>query len=583
MTADSGSFCETGCVVQQDRREGVPEPARASGFGDPESLRSLQAQLEALRSEVGELREEAAFWKAEALKYFREAQCWQRKYERPLKQIKRLEEENAALKAEVRSLRGQLFGRKSEKGKAVGKERKADKADKGSRRPRGQQPGSRGHGRRDHSHLPAETEVSDLPEDQRRCPCCGLPYAEFPGTEDSETIEIEVRAHRRVIRRKRYRQTCQCPEAPGIITAPGPPRLLAKGILGVSVWTHVLLDKFLFYRPTHRLLEDLRLRGLDLAAGTVTDGLRRLVPLFEPIYEGIAEQVRRGAFWSADETRWMVFDELGMKLGHRWYLWAYQSATAVLFQLDPSRGHTVPEGHFRDAGRGILMVDRYSAYQAMKQVRAGDILLAFCWAHARRDFVGVGKSWPKLADWAAEWLGCIRQLYHLNRQRLQPGQEASAVAEHDGRLRDAVASMAATRDEQLANNDLHPACRKTLKSLAKHWKGLTLFVDHPQVPMDNNHTERVQRGPVVGRKNYYGSGSVWRGELAAMLFSLFATLKLHRINPRCWLTAYLEACAAAGGKPPSDAAAFLPWNLSDESKQAMRDPSSTARPAHHSP
>lgn len=575
MNADAGIVCQAGCGVRRDRCEGVPEPASASGSGDGELLRSLQAQVEALRSEVEQLREEAAFWKAEAQKYFREAQRWQRRCQRPLKQIKRLEEENAALKAEVRSLRGQLFGRKSEKGKAAGKK---GKPDKGSRRPRGQQPGSRGHGRRDHSHLPAQTEVSDLPEDQRRCPCCGLPYAEFPGTEDSETIEIEVRAHRRVIRRKRYRQTCQCPSAPGIITAPGPPRLFAKGVLGVSVWTHVLLDKFLFYRPTHRLLEDLRSHGLDLAAGTVTDGLRRLVPLFEPIYEGIAAEVRRGKFWSADETRWMVFDELGMKLGHRWYLWAYHSATAVRFQLDPSRSHTVPEGHFRDAGRGILLVDRYSAYQAMKQVRAGDILLAFCWAHARRDFVGVGKSWPKLADWAAEWLGRIRQLYHLNRQRLQPGHDPSAVAEHDRRLRDAVARIAAARDEQLANKDLHPACRKTLKSLAKHWKGLTLFVDHPVVPMDNNRTERVQRGPVVGRKNYYGSGSLWSGQLAAMLFSLFATLKLHDINPRCWLTAYLEACAAATGKPPANAAAFLPWNLSDESKQAMREPNSPAQP-----
>lgn len=580
MSAESGIVCEAGCRVQPDRREGVPEPGRASGVGDGELLRSLQAEVEALRTEVGQLREEAAFWKAQAQKYFREAQCWQRKHQRPLRQIKRLEEENAALKAQVRSLRGQLFGRKSEKGKAVGKK---GKPDKGSRRPRGQQPGSRGHGRRDHSHLPAETETSDLPEDQRRCPCCGEPYAEFPGTEESETIEIEVRAHRRVIRRKRYRRTCQCPSAPGIITAPGPPRLLPKGILGVSVWTHLLLDKFLFYRPTHRLLEDLRSHGLDLAAGTVTGGLRRLVPLFEPIYEGIADQGRQGTLWSADETRWMVFDELGMKVGHRWYLWAYQSATAVLFQLDPSRGHAVPEGHFRDAGRGILLVDRHSAYRAMKQVRAGDILLAFCWAHVRRDFVGVGKSWPKLADWAAEWLGRIRQLYHLNRQRLQPGQDPSAVAEHDRRLRDAVELMAAARDEQLASKGLHPACRKPLKSLAKHWKGLTLFVHHPEVPMDNNHTERIQRGPVVGRKNYYGSGSLWSGQLAAMLFSLFATLKLHHINPRCWLTAYLEACAAAGGKPPSDAAAFLPWNLSDEVKQAMRHPSSTARPAHDSP
>jgi transposase len=395
---------------------------------------------------------------------------------------------------------------------------------------------------------------------------------EFPGTEDSQTIEIEVRAYRRVIRRKRYRRTCQCPHVPGIITAPGPGRLFAKGTLGVSVWTHLILDKFLFHRPTHRSLEDLRSHGLDLAAGTVTDGLRRVAPLFEPIYDAIGDEVRRGAFWSADETRWLVFDELGKKQGHRWYLWVFHSATAVLFQLDPSRGHAVPEGHFRGAGRGTLLVDRYRAYQAMKQVRAGDILLAYCWAHVRRDFVDVGKSWPKLGDWTAKWLKRIRRLYRLNRRRLQPGQEPSVRAERDRRLRKAVAVMAAVRDKQLGQKGLHPACRRTLKSLARHWNGLTRFVDHPEVPLDNNHTERIQRGPVVGRKNYYGSGSLWSGRLAAALFSLFATLQRHHVNPRDWLTNYLEACAAGGGKPPANAAAFLPWNAPEHPQQATPQP-----------
>ena len=74
--------------------------------------------------------------------------------------------------------------------------------------------------------------------------------------------------------------------------------------------------------------------------------------------------------------------------------------------------------------------------------------------------------------------------------------------------------------------DLHPARRKVLESLGNHWTGLTVFVEHPEVPMDNNTAERSERGPVVGRKNYYGSGSVWSGRLAAMMFSLFQTLCL---------------------------------------------------------
>ena len=66
--------------------------------------------------------------------------------------------------------------------------------------------------------------------------------------------------------------------------------------------------------------------------------------------------------------------------------------------------------------------------------------------------------------------------------------------------------------------------------MSTHWPGLTVFVEHPEVPMDNNSAERAERGPVVGRKNYYGSGAVWAGQLAAVLFSVFETLKLWGVN-----------------------------------------------------
>src|SRR5512135_997718 len=90
--------------------------------------------------------------------------------------------------------------------------------------------------------------------------------------------------------------------------------------------------------------------------------------------------------------------------------------------------------------------------------------------------------------------------------------------------------------------------------------------------MDNNTAERSERGPVVGRKNYYGSGSLGSGRLAAMLFSLFQTLALWGINPRAWLTAYLTACAEAGGQAPARPEALLPWHLSDLSFGLFQDP-----------
>src|SRR3989304_3564024 len=168
-----------------------------------------------------------------------------------LKRIAKRDQEIDRLKGEVRGLRQQLFGRKTEKGGEGQVLQGPEKVSSGRRR--GQQPGQAGHGRRDHSHLPADIVPADLPANERCCPHCHLPYVEFPGTEDSETIEINVRAHRRVIQRKRYVRTCSCPDVPGIITAPAPPRLFAKGSGGISVWVVGLLDTFLSCGPTPRL------------------------------------------------------------------------------------------------------------------------------------------------------------------------------------------------------------------------------------------------------------------------------------------------------------------------------------------
>jgi transposase len=155
-------------------------------------------------------------------------------------------------------------------------------------------------------------------------------------------------------------------------------------------------------------------------------------------------------------------------------------------------------------------------------------------------------------------------LYACNDRRLEAPRRSLQFTACDQEVRRCVAAIEQQRDDELAQPELHPARRKVLESLRHHWPGLTVFVDHPDVPMDNNTAERSERGPVVGRKNFYGSGSVWSGRLAAMLFSLFQTLALWGLNPRVWLT----ACAEAGGRVPAKPEALLPWNLSEDQRRA---------------
>jgi transposase len=318
------------------------------------------------------------------------------------------------------------------------------------------------------------------------------------------------------------------------------------------------------------LLADWRSHGLDLSAGALTGGLQHLLPLLEPVYDALVERSRQQVLWHADETRWLVFQSVEGKVGYHWYLWVFHADEVVVFVLATGRSHEAPEKHFGPVEGGILVVDRYVACPAIDKVKAGLITLALCWAHQRRDFVELGRSWPQHRDWALAWLTRIRGLYRLNNRRLQLREDSEAFEQRDRDLRAAVETMATQAEAERQDPTLHPARRQVLEGMAGYWPGLTVFVEHPEVPMDNNQAERAERGPVVGRKNYYGSGAVWAGRLAAMLFSLFATLERWQVNVRAWLTWYLTACAEAGGKVPADVAGYLPWHLSAAQRERLQ-------------
>lgn len=510
----------------------------------------------------------------------REVGYWKSQHAKAVNRIKQLEEELDQSRGQVHALQDKLFGRKSEKS-AQGN-RSNDLFDPeeatATARKRGAQPGHAGHGRRDYSHLPVTEEFVSLPDESLVCPICGKSAAMMSDTEDSEVLEIDVRAHRRRICRRRYQAACDCGPMQRTLAAPPPPKLIPKGNYGVSIWVLVLLDKYSSYRPTERLLGQLEQYDLDLPAGTINDGLQRIEPMLQPIYEAFCERNRQGDFHQADETRWLVFVVLDGKKGYGWWLWVILGADTVVYLLDPSRGHDVPESHFGPEASGVLEVDRYSGYKAMAQVKSGLLVLAFCWAHVRRDFVGMGKSWSELTPRALTWLRRIRHLYQINRERLQHPLDSAKFQEQDALLRGAVEAMRVQAVEELSNSKLRQPCRKVLESLQEHWTGLTRFVEDSRVPMDNNASERAGRGPAVARKNFYGSGSLWSGRLAATMFSLLATLTHWQINPRLWLTWYFESCAAAGGKSPDDIQPFLPWNLSAERRVALAERDASSLP-----
>jgi hypothetical protein len=150
---------------------------------------------------------------------------WQRPHQQALMREEELKEKVEGLEARIRDLLQRLFGRRSDKS---GAKQESQSSVAILRRPRGQQLASAGHGRTGWAHLRVDEELQDLSVAERHYPQCGEALVSFPGTEDSEVLEIEVRAYRRRIRRKRYRPGCRCGVLPGIITAPAPARLIRE-------------------------------------------------------------------------------------------------------------------------------------------------------------------------------------------------------------------------------------------------------------------------------------------------------------------------------------------------------------------
>ena len=512
------------------------------------------------------------------------------------------------VEGQLRDLKHLHFGKKSETGSKKTESKPDETEAEHIKRPRGQQLGSNGHGRTERPNLPIVREHHELHDSV--CVHCSLPYVYDPslGHAESNIIEIHVNAHCRRIILHRHRRSCSCPSAPNnpkIITAPPPPKLIPKSTIGISVLVHVLISKFLYGLPLNRILSGFSNAGMPMSAGTLTDALQRISHLFTPLQEAFYKHQMSELWFHNDETRWKVYILIEGKNSHLWWLWVTRSLHVVYFTISSTRGASVPIEHFAglQAEKVILVCDRYIAYKKLARLNAS-IILAFCWVHVRRDFKNLDISYPNLGQWGNTWVQEIGTLYYINKQRLihwqkelpleqqneqfnkehvllknqleQMNEHCTQLLLTDKVARETEKALPIKKSKKKAcvpvHGLLHVSQRKVLVSLLKHWHGLIVFVDHPEVPMDNNGGEQAIRGSVVGRKNFYGSGSLESAELTAKMYTQLQTVEQWGLNPNHWLQEYLEACAAAGGTAPADLTPFLPWEMSEERRQHLAKP-----------
>jgi len=415
-------------------------------------------------------------------------------------------------------------------------------------------PPQTGHGPRAQPQLGIVEEVHCLDEADKACKSCGGTLTEWAGQfEESELIDaVERKFFIRKVKRQKYR--CECGGC--VETALGPTTLIPGGRYAPDFAVEAAISKYLDHLPLQRQVKIMSREGLEVTASTLWNQLEAAAHVLQPVYDRIRAHVLSAEVIGIDETHWkMLGDSGGEHAQKTWQTWAVAGPDAVAYKILPSRSAEAAREVLGDFS-GIAMADGYGVYEHL--AKEGRVTFAGCWGHARRKFFELEKAISSKTR--EDILALIGELYAVEKEA---GKDFTLLArlrleKSRGILVRIQEWLIAHRQKALPRSAFARAIEYTLT----RWTALTRFVEDARIPLDNNATERALRGPVVGRKNHYGSKSQRGTEVAALFYTLCETAKLSDFEPK----EYVRSCLyrALNGAPP-----LLPKELAAELDAAI--------------
>jgi transposase len=374
-------------------------------------------------------------------------------------------------------------------------------------------------------HLPLFRTTYELPESERRC-ACGAELKEIGQEESRELERLEITAIHEIARKKYACKTCQ----EGVKTAPGPDRVIEKGLLGAGFLAHLLTERFGNHMPYNRLEKKYQSEGLDLSRAVLCRSAIRCAQLLEPLVVQMKKELLAGDIVQTDDTP-VTLQESSEGVRRQARLWVYRGREGEqVFDFTESRKRDGPLKFLGDY-RGYLQADAYGGYDALFHPEGAKEVA--CWAHARRKFVDSEPSDPSLAK---EAIGRIAELYAIERrakeEKLGPEKTRSLRQEESlPRLKALRDWLLVSRTKVLEKSPMAQAIDYALNQ----WEALCRYGEDGRLSIDNNASERSLRAVAVGRKNWLFFGNENGGRAAAILYSLVSTCKEIGIDPRSYL------------------------------------------------
>jgi transposase len=367
-------------------------------------------------------------------------------------------------------------------------------------------------------HLPRQDVTLDI--GASACPCCGGAVHEI-GETISEMLDY-VPARLRVLHIRRPKYGCRV--CGTIHQSPAPERPITKGLATPELIAHVLVSKYCDHLPLYRQSQIFARQGVDLNRSTLAGWVGGACWWLEALHARLAAHVFASGKLFADDTPIPVLDpgRGRTRTGRLWVYarddrpWAGPDPPAAVYFYSPDRKAARPAAHL-DRFRGVLQVDGYAGFEQL--TIGGDIVLAACWAHARRKFYEFHQATH--SPIAAEALRRIAELYAIEKRiRGQPAETRRLTRE--AKSRSLIEAMKPWLEKQLRRVPKRSGLADAIRYVLARWPALCRFLDDGRIELDNNPVERTIRPIALGRKNHLFAGSDGGADRWAMVASLAA-------------------------------------------------------------
>lgn len=376
----------------------------------------------------------------------------------------------------------------------------------------------------DLSKLPHYRHELDLLPGEKTCSGCGRAKDRI-GAQETKILDyvppkLEVHVH------VRPKYTCRyCKD--GVVSPPPPERPIARGIAGPGLIAQIVTSKYGDHMPLYRQEDFFTRHGLHIPRSTQCDWVMAAGELMRPLYERKRELVLQSPVLWTDDIPITVLtgDDEGSRQGRFWTYIGEQYPYSVYDWTD-NRSCDGP-AKFLAGFEGYLHADAYAGYDHIYLGSDKRVIEVACWAHARRKFFDAKLSAPREAHQMLEWIGQLYEIEHRARELSPEARQARRKAEAEPVLDRIEGYLIELEGSALPKGNL----AKAVGYARNQWEALRRYTEDPRLTIDNNVSERTLRNQAIGRKNWLFLGSPQAGPRAAILFTILAGAKRHRIEP----------------------------------------------------